>query len=742
MADPTFPPHDHEAGDPDERLERGSEIPFEFPGDEDFEPTWIDAAGIASGGARTPGTDGGEDEEPFGDPFAEPYAAPEAYFTDEEPAAAPEAPSRRTLTGDGHPREDDDDVLAGIAAIDLPDVPAPVPVANAPAEPPQTTRATRERARRGAVTLGIYVTSAAIYGTLLQPSADGYRVLRRLARQRNYGGGEFGVTLADTVDAETIDDVNVTFGRAGDGTEELFLASEFEGITTLADIEDSLGAPKSRAAPFVFELKDLLDECAAMGYDRPPIAFCVGESEVEYVEIIVPDEKPRRRTQAAQDGQEAAAGAGADVRRERLLARLAESYDAPFEKDRVSFVPMTAREGARRYLAIVPSPEGVLTESLELLREQQGMRTMPLRTADAEVSVLTGLARWAYPPAPQENTAVVAVGAESTLVILLQGDELHHQEHMLSVSTHDSPETICSRVLLQQDVQGVGTVHQVVVLSEEREDELVRGFAAFYPNARVAALRRGLVERGVTPSPGQSMLSARSLPAAGAALRLLLERQKETPFEEVNLLPKRLRRVRPRLEVFIAWHTLVTGVVLFFAVLFFVGLYFAQQSQIREAEARVSALGPLEALSPQALQMRIDSLQAVHRRITQTLTTIDSLLVGTDRWSRSMTLLARASRAAGGAWVEQWSPQEAGAQISGYTITRGQAVELAERLSASINELSFSAIRDFPVYSFVMTVPIPTEMPEVALYLREQVDVPPRAEADPLGEALAPGRTR
>jgi len=622
--------------------------------------------------------------------------------------------------------------------------PPPVPVvAPLPGLPGTERRPQRDRRRRApGAYLGVYVTPQAVYGALVQDAGDGVEVLRRFARQRSAGGVEphdvSGVT-ADTATEDT-GDVQIQFGQGGDLGGDLFLDSEFGDLANLGDLDDTLAGPRLQATPVVFELKDLLDECATAGYDKPGTAFVIGQPAVEYVELLVPEDRAKKEDKAKKpdtDAGDATAKTPA-VRRERLLARLAEEHDAPFDKERVAFVPMTSREGVPRFLAVVPTPEDALTESLELLREQSGMRSVPFRAIDAEVPMLMGMVRWAYPPDPAENTAIVRVGTENTLVILLQGGELHHQEHMLSVTTLDGPDTICSRVLLQQDVQGVGTVHQVVVLSDEREEELVRGFAAFYPDARVEALRRGLRERGVVPPNGEAALSARSLPAVGAALRLVLERRKgESPFEEVNLLPKRLRRVRPKLDFAVAWHTLVAGVVLFFAVLFFISLYAAQERQIAQAEERLAAYPPEASMSPQALQAQIDSLQTVYARITATLGTIDSLLVGSDRWSRSVAQLARATSSTGGAWVEQWSPQGFQVQLTGTATGRDQVVQFAERMNGQINELRFSEIRDFPVYAFVLTAPIPNELPEVARYLREQVDVPGEPEGDPLGGALA-----
>ncbi len=597
--------------------------------------------------------------------------------------------------------------------------------------------------------LGVYVTEGTVYGALMQAAGTEYRVLRRFARQRNAAAD-----VAETPDlpaltaespAEGDGDVTIQFGQQGAG-DDLFLGTEFGDIATLGDLDDVRGDQKRQASPVVFELKDLLDECAAAGHERPDTAFCIGQPAVRYVELLLPegrrgkkadDKKPKGDKRPKEDSGGEGAEALPAVKRDVLLDRLSEVHEEPFEKDRVGFVPMTPRDGVRRFLAAVPTAEDALAESLDLLREQSGMRSVPLRAIDAEVPLLMGLSRWAFPPEQHESTAVVRVGTEDTLVILLQGDELHHQEHMVGVSAFDSPETICSRVLLQQDVQGVGTVHRVVVLSEEQESEVIEAFSAFYPDAQVEPLQHGLRDRGVVLPSGGADFSAAALPAVGVALRAAAEREKGSPFGEVNLLPKRLRRVRPRLDLAVAWHTLVASVLLFFTVLFFVGLYFSQQAEVAAAEERVAAYPAELNLSSQALQAQIDSLQNVHVRVTQTLDVIDSLLVGSDRWSRSLSRLSRATASTGGAWVQQWDPQGSSVQLAGHATSRAQVVQFAERLGGSIDELRFASIRDYPVFSYVLTAPVPSELPEVARYLREQADVPTAPAPDPLGDALS-----
>ena len=370
-----------------------------------------------------------------------------------------------------------------------------------PAKP--ASKSSRRRSSGGPV-LGTYITPTAVHGVLVRESGDRFGVVRLFTRQRNAFAGEVPDLAAMTPEgeaAEGSDDVTIEFGdTALDlGSDALFLDSEFSDLTGIDAAEGDFQphAAKKQASPVVFELKDILDECHAAGYEKTPTGFCLSQDDVEYVELVLADPKDKKGKKAKAGAKASEAAEDGPVKRERLLDTLADVYDESFDKERVAFLPMTPRDGRQRFLAVVPTPEESLAESLELLREQAGMRSVPFRTIDAEVPVLVGLTRWAFPAEPHENTAIVRVGSEDTLVVLLQGDVLHHTEHMRSVTTFDGPDTICSRVLLQQDVQGIGTVHHVVVLSDEREREIVQGFGAFYPDANVGALREGLAAAGV-----------------------------------------------------------------------------------------------------------------------------------------------------------------------------------------------------------------------------------------------------
>ena len=659
------------------------------------------------------------------------------YFTEGPDSPLPGDPAPVTTGGDG----DGAALVVARAPLGAPG-PGPAPSdddgGEATAKP-----AARPRTKEPLV-LGVHVTAERVYGVLVRPTGVGYEPLRQFVRNRaeSQFGGTVGatalspdeVTAGEDLAFSEVADETVQFG----GAAEIDFSAEFAGmgVTTDAPFEapSTAAEVEATAQPVVFELRDILEECDGAGFGRPALAFAVAPPDVAYAEVVVPPEKKGGKKDKKKAKAEAPdEGDQAPVKRDRLVELLPDLGFRP-DKGRVAFLPMTPRDGLRRYLAVAPTPSEPVAESLEMLREQGPFRKTAFRTLEAEVPLLVGLVRRTLSPNPAENTAVVRVGAEDTVVLLLAGAELHHYELMQSVTAFDGPDTICSRVLLQQDVQGVGTVHQVVVVAEEREKELVQGFAAFYPEARVETIREGLAREGLVGPYGP--LAPALVGAAGAAVAGHLHGVKGGPFEDANLLPPALlRRKRARVDLVFGWHTLVAGAALFLAALFFSYLYVSQEGQIAEAEQRLAEFPPEARMSAPQLQGRIDSLRGRQLALTASLEALDSLLVGTDRWTQTLLRTTRAAAQTGGVWIEEWTPQGTDVALSGYATTRANVVGLAERLGATIESVAFDEIRDYAVYTYQMRFTQPNELPQTARVLREQAGGEPALA--PLGAPSA-----
>ncbi len=625
-----------------------------------------------------------------------------------------------------------------------PVMPPPVPAAAPDAAPVATRKpkkeardkSTRARAKEGLV-LGLHVAKERVYGVLVRPTADGYEPLRQFVRNRVDGAGDLQAMTPDAMGAADLagDVEGVQFGGIG----EIDFTAEFAGIASAADINvGSTGeaAVVGRVQPIVFEVRDILEECAQAGFPRPALAFTIGDPDVEYVEVLVPQPK-KIKVAKGKDAKPAETDAGVGGDKPAVLVGLLQKQGVTVDKDRVGFVPMTPRGGQRRYLAVLPTATEPVVPSIEMLREAARHRKTVFRTLQAEVPLLVGLAHLSGAASASENTAVVRVGAEDTLVLLVSGGVLHHVELMQSVTAFDGPDTICSRVLLQQDVQGVGTVHNVVVMAEEREAELVQGFAAFYPEARVETLREGVARLGLVGPYGP--LAPNLVEASGAALAGTL---RKGPFDGVNLLPPHQRKAKTRLDLSFSWHTVVVSALLFLSVLYFAYSYVSQKNEIASAEQRLAEFPPEALMTAPQLQARIDSLRQRQAELTHHMGVLDSLLFGTDRWTQTMLVTTRAAAATGGIWIEEWTPSGSDIGLMGYATARGQVVRLAERLDATIEEVSFKEIRERPVFQYRMRFASPPQLPQTARVVREQAGEPlPAPPAEPLAgfdPAVAP----
>ncbi len=612
--------------------------------------------------------------------------------------------------------------------------------------------------------LGVMATGRLLDAVLLRAGESGPEILRTFRRHRStsYATVETADMAVDAADS-TSSDFTIQFGDTS-SPGELFLSSEFEGVEADPSMAEMGEAASTAVQPaFDMELNDIIAECEAAGYTDLSIAFVDGSTDVLTHEIIVPpvvakeksDAKGKKKGKSEAKGRdrtpesERADGDPKEVDTATLLHILANEQTETVDPERVAFLPMTStEEGIQRQLGIWTKSNDLVIETVEVLRA--GKAKMPLvRLLDTEVSLYLGLARAAHlqhldkhynddnsaatalPGTNNRKTLIVRAGVEDTLVMFLHEDMLQHYESLRSITTFDAPETICSRVLLLQDEYGTGDVQQVLILGEEREETLIESFALFFPEASVVSLSSQLPVK--FDGDGKAPSRARVL-AASVALRLIEDDLYDGVFPEINLLPARLLKRRMRMPV--TWHVVAMVVLLFCTSLFFMARYFSLRHEMNVQRLKLRNGANKEmAADAKALQARIDSMQAATAGFVRALDVLDSLLVGSDQWSRALETTSQATSRVSGIWVENWRLEGSKLSVTGNATSRDNVVSLADRLDGSIESLTFSEIRDWPVFSFRMTFPLRHELPEAARYLREHVSVSEPLTPKTIGEA-------
>ncbi len=577
--------------------------------------------------------------------------------------------------------------------------------------------------------LGVTVTPRSVYGVLLASGDGGPSVVRRFTRSRSQYATVETATPAMAMaspEGEMVDDgAMIQFGAPGGGGGDLFLAGEF-GDLSGATPGSSPTRTVRAGEPFDSELRDLLDECRD-ALNLVPGTSIVADRDVSY--LVVESES----AEAVKD----------DKRRKLLLAALAEQFgDADVE--RVAFEPMTPSDlGTARWLAVAPMADDAAVQSVKALREiSRG--APPVQRIDSEVSLLIGLARSVddllahahgegdgmasgdgqtleLPTVTPSSVAggttlVVRASMEDTLVLALNGQTLSHYGALNSLTAYDAPETICSRLLLQQDEHGIGEVDRILVLSDHQEHDLTHYLGMFFPDARIHSVR-DLVPHDLSAGPEDEVGGAFVL-AYAAAHQLIAPSE---AFPRVNLLPAALARRRLRLPY--SWHVYALILLIAATAFFFSGRYVMQENELADRRTEVAMLSPETAMaSASALQSQIDSVQTTTLGYLNALGVLDSLLVGSDRWSNALEEVSAAARGTQGLWIESWTHDGAMTtlSLSGTATTRDGVVTFADRVGGDIQTLSFADVRDFPVYSYTLTIPLGRALPAAAEYLRVQ----------------------
>jgi Tfp pilus assembly protein PilN len=574
------------------------------------------------------------------------------------------------------------------------------------------------------VVLGVYVMPGRVEAALLRLAGGQAQIVSHYSRQRTgksaftlhgeVGGSVPGLRGADSSDYTLqigsnggSSDVTLQFdGPPGSGAFGAAPMPASGGVATRSAATAAQEGP--RAEPITTQLREILNEVRGQGYTDVRLAACVASPDVSYHEVRM------------HRGKDEAVGRVSGALRKRLVEQLKTVHPGQFEADRVGLVPMAPVGDELRYLAIVPESTEPVTPALQMLSTMKGAAypTEPILTA--EVAVYSAIARQLISgesKAEKRRTAIVRVGTDDTVLLFFEGTALQHFDRLRSITSFDSPDTLCSRVMLQQDEQKLGEIHSFVVMTENGADRLVKTFRQYYPSAVVATMTDVFASTRLLQIDADHVPP---IPALGAGLRHLYRWDLEAGEPAVNLLPAALLRKRRSIDLAFAWHT-VAAMVLFAGVLFYYGQkYVSYQSAIaeKEMEIRNNPLPPLPE-NPDVLAARLDSLQLVELRHNHALKVLDSLLIGSDRWSRMMEKTTNATGSIPSIWFTRWSPEDNMIRIEGAALSRTSVATLERTLGGRIERLDFSDINDRRVFLFTMTAPVRSEMPRVALYLRD-----------------------
>ncbi|MDA1027538.1 MAG: hypothetical protein O3B41_00575 [Bacteroidetes bacterium] len=585
--------------------------------------------------------------------------------------------------------------------------------------------------------LGIAASSRSVEAVLIHNAPSGPVVIRSFSRVRA-GLESFGsAAAASQVPVALGSDVTFEMGSSSTSDmEALFLSSEFGPVeSSKKEMAAPAEMPGSNlyANPCHLELLEIVAECVEAGYDHFNIVFALSTENLGTAVVKFAPNTPEKS-----DGKKRASKKTA--KREDLLSLLKTTHPGKVTDHKTTFVPLAGGDSeSRSFMAVFALANEPISLSLQNIRNRK--MTFPnVILMDTEPTLMVGLVRAAILGRSTENksdnldreetTVLVRVGAEDTLVLFFSGDQLVHFEGLRSITAYDPAETICSRILLMHDEFGVGDADHMLLFSDVAENSMYQSLTQFFPQTSISLLRDVIPhfqEDRTTPIEKDGLL------ATAVALRLVRDELFETVFQEVDILDPKLKK--RGFQMPFSWPIAAMILLLFGSTLLFVFRYFSQNHALEMTRYELKNF-PEEMISEDAdvLQMKTDSLRARSEGFVDALDLLDSLLIGSDKWSRALERTSVNTENITGLWVESWEATEAELlTMTGTATERSQIVAFATKSGANIESLSFSSIRNVPVFNFKMTMPLKNILPEAAVYLREHAADLPNAFEEAIG---------
>jgi hypothetical protein len=172
----------------------------------------------------------------------------------------------------------------------------------------------------------------------------------------------------------------------------------------------------------------------------------------------------------------------------------------------------------------------------------------------------------------------------------------------------------------------------------------------------------------------------------------------------VNLLPQSIREGQ---RVFkLAWHGYLILALLFLTALLFTRMINQKSREIGEKEGLLG-IKQAQIAENKILQDSIESVRAQRSLYQTSLALYDSLVPGSERWSKVMTRLSNGTEDLNSIWLTDIASGADGAMaMNGFTVYRTRIPRLSALFDNSLlKEVNVQEIREHTVYKYRIEVP-------------------------------------
>ena len=344
-----------------------------------------------------------------------------------------------------------------------------------------------------------------------------------------------------------------------------------------------------------------------------------------------------------------------------------------------------------------------LINALENIKGYIGKRLPMIPAIDTADISLMNMVRLNYELQPHEVSVIIYIGAEFTRLIFMRGNQLFQFAPILGEG-YDSPNlhnTVYSRLLLEQDNLGIPRLTRIILAGECRRVAFKDFLIQQLPDHEIDYLLAPNLDSTPLSAEQQESISEFAAPI-GAAWRVLDPSDRR--LYKINLLPESIREGQ---RVFkLAWHGYLLLVLLFLGAFIFTRLINTKIYDIKEQEGMLG-IKQAQVAENQILSDSIEAVKAARGRYQTSLALYDSLVPGTDRWSKTLTQLSHGTEDLNSIWLTDLvSGNDGAVTMNGFTVYRTRIPRMAVQFDQSVlKEVNVQEIREQTVYRYRIEVP-------------------------------------
>jgi len=364
---------------------------------------------------------------------------------------------------------------------------------------------------------------------------------------------------------------------------------------------------------------------------------------------------------------------------------------------------ITTDEG--NLLCVVREDGLSLINSLENVKGFIGNRLPRIPAIDSADISLMNMVRLNYDLQPSEVSVIIYVGVEFSRLIFMRGNQFYQFAPILGEG-YDSPNlqnTVYSRLLLEQDNLAIPRISKIILAGECKRIGFKEFLTQQLPDHDIDYLLGPQLDLSSLPPEQQESVSEYAVPI-GAAWRVLDPQNKR--IYNVNLLPSIVREGQ---RVFkLAWHGYVLMLLLFVSTLFFTW-QIAQKAKDLSEKRDLLKFKESQMQENATLRTSIQALEAQLARYQTSLALYDSLVPGSERWSKVFTQFSHGVEDLNSIWVTDFATTDAGVMtLNGFAVYRTRIPRFSTLFENSVlREVSVQQIREQTVYRYKVEVPVP-----------------------------------